>query len=165
MTKLKNEGWVKCGENINYKLSKLSINTASNTFGVTNVSRNANVTEPVVGKKKYYMLTFEYTFNRPNDEVYFAYALPYTFSKLHNFVKTTMEEHSTTVRILEQQHISPSSDVEEQESKQVMPVSYSEHAFIKESKFCHSLSGLEVPELTITSQVNKLAGKPTGAPL
>lgn len=117
MTKLKNEGWVKCGENINYKLSKLSINTASNTFGVTNVSRNANVTEPVVGKKKYYMMTFEYTFNRPNDEVYFAYALPYTFSKLHNFVKTTMEEHSTTVRILEQQHISPSSDVEEQESK------------------------------------------------
>lgn len=46
-----------------------------------------------------------------------------------------------------------------------IPVSYSDHAFIRESRFCYSLSGLEVPELTITSQVNKLSGRPSGSPL
>ena len=45
----------------------------------------------------------------------------------------------------------------------MVPVSCSDHAFIKEGRFCYSLSGLEVPELTITSQVNQLSGKPVGA--
>ena len=44
---------------------------------------------------------------------------------------------------------------EEEESRKVykptIPISYSQHAYIKESRFCYSLSGLEVPELTITS--------------
>jgi len=44
-------------------------------------------------------------------------------------------------------------------------VSYSEHAFIREGRFCYSLSGFEVPELTITSHVNRLAGRPRAAPL
>ena len=44
------------------------------------------------------MLTFDYTFKRANDEVYFAYALPYTFSKLHNYIKEVMSEHSDRVR-------------------------------------------------------------------
>lgn len=39
------------------------------------------------------MLTFEHTFTKPNDEVYFAYALPYTFSKLHNFIKEIVVNH------------------------------------------------------------------------
>ena len=44
---------------------------------------------------------------------------------------------------------------DEEEGRQVykptIPISYSQHAYIKESRFCYSLSGLEVPELTITS--------------
>ena len=34
--------------------------------------------------------------------------------------------------------------------------------FIKESKFCHSLSGLEVPMLTVTSNVRQLTGLAEG---
>ena len=34
--------------------------------------------------------------------------------------------------------------------------------FIKESRFCYSLSGLEVPLLTITSNVQKLTGLAEG---
>jgi hypothetical protein len=46
-----------------------------------------------VRKKKYYMVSFEYTFKRKDDEIYFAYALPYTFSKLYSFLKETMSSH------------------------------------------------------------------------
>ena len=72
-------------------------------FGTLQNPNAANNTgEPIRGKKKYYMLTFDYTFRRENDEVYFAYALPYTFSKLHYSIKDIMEEHSERVRMLEQ---------------------------------------------------------------
>ena len=52
-------------------------------------------------RKKYYQLSFEYNFKRANDEVYFAYALPYTFSKLHNLVKDIMVCHKEKVNELE----------------------------------------------------------------
>ena len=52
-------------------------------------------------RKKYYQLGFEYTFRRPDDEVYFAYALPYTFSKAHNLVKEIMSNHKDYVNELE----------------------------------------------------------------
>ena len=90
-TALKNEGWVKCGDNINYKISKLSVHQS----GIAASQQSNAISElqerPIRGKKKYFMLTFEYTFKRPNDEVYFAYALPYTFSKLHNFIRELMD--------------------------------------------------------------------------
>ena len=54
-------------------------------------------------RKKYYQLSFEYTFTRPDDEVYFAYALPYTFSKLHNYLKEVNEVHKAKVMELEAQ--------------------------------------------------------------
>ena len=100
------------------------------------------------------MLTFDYTFKRANDEVYFAYALPYTFSKLHSYIKEVMSEHSDRVRALEQAIADKKEGADKTEEVKInapMPVCYSDHAFIKESRFCHSLSGLEVPELTITS--------------
>lgn len=53
------------------------------------------------GKKKYYQLSFEYTFKKPHDEVYFAYALPYTFSKLSNYIKDVMEDHKLRIREIE----------------------------------------------------------------
>ena len=103
------------------------------------------------------MLTFEYTFEHANDEVYFAYALPYTFSKCHNLVKEIMNDHKAHVNKLEQtdQKTEPVDFEESKSPKQKvtaqLPASYSNHAFIRECRFCYSLSGLEVPELTITS--------------
>lgn len=38
-------------------------------------------------KKNYYTLSFEYTFHYDDDEVYFAYSIPYTYSQLLNFLK------------------------------------------------------------------------------
>jgi len=166
VTALKNEGWVKHGDNITYKLSKLSVHSAGVNGGtLQNPNAANNAGEPIRGKKKYYMLSFDYTFKRPNDEVYFAYSLPYTLSKLHGCIKNVMDDHTARVRMLEQ--IPPQYPRVHEETKVnvPLPVCYSEHAFIKESRFCHSLSGLEVPELTITSQVNKLSGRPSGAPL
>ena len=36
--------------------------------------------EVAYGRRIYYMLSFEYFFENDDDEVYFAYSLPYTFS-------------------------------------------------------------------------------------
>ena len=80
VTALKNEGWVKHGENITYKLSKLS--QAHNVTSANALTSDLSELKPLRSRKKYYMLSFDYCFKRPNDEVYFAYALPYTFSKL-----------------------------------------------------------------------------------
>ncbi len=63
---------------------------------------NGLVQRAVRGRKKYYMLSFDYTFKKPNDEVYFAYALPYTFSKLNNYIKEVMDEHKLHIREIEQ---------------------------------------------------------------
>ena len=46
------------------------------------------------------MLSFEYTFEHANDEVYFAYSLPYTFSKCHSLVKEIMQCHEDRVKEL-----------------------------------------------------------------
>ena len=63
------------------------------------------------------MLTFEYTFEHANDEVYFAYALPYTFSKCHNFVKEIMLDHKAHVNKLEKPvQKRESDDLEESKS-------------------------------------------------
>ena len=76
---LPNEGWEKADENISYRLSKLSQSP-------TDADGNR--------LKKYYQLSFEYTFKKKNDEVYFAYSLPYTVSKMHNLVKELTEKHA-----------------------------------------------------------------------
>jgi len=100
--------------------------------------------------------------------VYFAYALPYTFSKAHNLVKEIMLNHKERVNELEKGNTGMAFCQEGEQmapQQHQIPVSYSEYAYIRESRFCYSLSGLEVPELTITSQVNKLSGRPNGSPL
>ena len=37
--------------------------------------------------RKYYQLSFEYNFSTANDKVYFAYAIPFTFSKQVKILK------------------------------------------------------------------------------
>ena len=60
-------------------------------------------------------MSFEYKFNNKDDEICFAYHIPYTFSQCVNFLSTLKAP------------------------------------FVSHSKLCNTVSGLEVPLLTITS--------------
>ena len=79
------------------------------------------------------MLSFEYNFKRPNDEVYFAYALPYTFSKLNSFVKDVVSDHKELVHSLDRPLLTEPdeatlADAEGEqpfEKRPLIPVSYS----------------------------------------
>jgi len=85
---LPNDGWEKTGTQIKYKLSKLS---QSHNFPIsgTNTSFGTHYTYPDAAfrRKKYYQVSFEYNFCRNDDETYFAYALPYPFSKLCSLLR------------------------------------------------------------------------------
>ena len=77
----------------------------------------------------FYKLSFTYDFEPPKahtsqrtEKVYFAYCFPYTFTKLHNFLKEVQVE-------------------------------FKDCDHYQEGILCKSLSGLEVPILTITSRV------------
>lgn len=129
---LPNDGWVKAGSNITYKMSKLSQPGSAYNSNYGN-SQESPLIRP--RRRKYYQLSFDYTFTREDDIVYFAYAIPYTFSKLHNFLKNVVRSHDELLM---------DTQIAQKPS------------FIRESKFCHSLSGLEVPMLTITSNVQKV---------
>jgi len=39
-------------------------------------------------------MSFEYTFEKRDDEVLFAYSVPYTVSKMHNLLKVIIERHN-----------------------------------------------------------------------
>ena len=140
---LPNDGWVKSGTNISYKLSKLSSPGSAYNANYGNYY-NSESPQMRPRRKKYYQLSFEYTFKQEDDVVYFAYAIPYTFSKLHNLLKDVMRTH------------------DEQLMKLQIP---GNPQFIRESKFCHSLSGLEVPILTITSNVERVNDSTEGMPV
>jgi len=73
-------------------------------------------------------LTFEYTFEYPNDKVFFAYSEPYTFSQLSSF----LQQFNTEQQKLEK-----------------------DKQFIKFETLCKSLSGIEIPLLTITNSINE----------
>ena len=107
-----NEGWSFGGDNITYTLSKLS-----------RCSHNACWNDNLMNKrrkaKKYYQLSFEYNFGTKNDEIEFAYHIPYTFSRCEGFLKTIAG-----------------------------------HKFVTQEKLCNTISGLEVPMLTITDSSN-----------
>lgn len=97
------KGWHRAGSNIKYQLSK--INTISES------------------RKKYYSLSFDYTFDLSDDEVYFSYAVPYTYTHLTNLLK----EFKTSVP----------------------------HSICHKETLCKSMSGLDVPLITITNFTSK----------
>jgi hypothetical protein len=76
------------------------------------------------------MLSFEYDFEHINDTVSFAYSLPYTYSKVFKLVRTTM-------------------------ASQLEILPHPNNQYVKESSLCKSISGLEVPMLTVTTRVNR----------
>ena len=68
-----NDGWQRAGDNITYGLSKIC-KSQQVTWSENAMARKRR-------QKKYYQLSFEYTFTSIQDEVFFAYSVPYTFSK------------------------------------------------------------------------------------
>lgn len=138
---LPNDGWVKSGSNIKYSVSKISRNKYynSNSFVTNGDDNNTNeyysYPDAVHRRKKYYQVSFEYRFDDEHDEVFFSYALPYPFSKLTNLLKGLTRQEGSANNHLE------------------VPLN---EPFFKETKFCNSLSGLDVPIMTVTSRVNSL---------
>eukprot|EP01022_Parablepharisma_sp_SALTPOND_P012542 TRINITY_DN1617_c0_g1_i1.p1 TRINITY_DN1617_c0_g1~~TRINITY_DN1617_c0_g1_i1.p1 ORF type:complete len:972 (+),score=111.72 TRINITY_DN1617_c0_g1_i1:10640-13555(+) len=109
--------WHRGGDNISYKISKLSSEngTKSKSLCLQWIS--------TIRKKTYYSLSFEYTFEYPDDFVYFAYSIPYTFTELVSLLSKLKEEQSAL----------------------------KSNIHYKEEILCKSLSGLDIPLLTITS--------------
>ena len=67
-------GWRRGGEDISYTRSKL--NRMCSTL-----------------KKPFYQLSFTYNFDlMENDETYFAYSFPYTFSRLYRLIKELKDD-------------------------------------------------------------------------
>ena len=93
------------------------------SYGMSKLTRE--MIEDSQVKKYYYSVSFEYYFDYENDTVSFAYCFPYTFSKLTTFLKkiTTGQKE------------------------------LGENRFVKEGSICKSLSGIDVPMLTITNRV------------
>jgi len=116
--------WHRGGENIEYKLSKLSNENmliAGKTGRMTCVQWLSSLNP---NKKQYYSLSFDYEFEYPDDIVYFAYSVPYTYTDLTNLLTQIKEQHS-----------------------KLLPA----QQFLNEEILCKSLSGLDIPLLTITN--------------
>lgn len=88
------KGWHRAGTDVQYAPSKLT----------------------QMGSRNLYTLSFTYKFPTKGDKVYFAYAIPYTFSQLYRFLGS----------------LQPSQ-------------------YIRRETLCKTLSGVEVPLLTITN--------------
>ena len=78
--------WNRGGENITYKLSKLT----SQMMALGYI--RYKIIYIYIYSKTYYCLTFEYNFETPNETVYFAYSEPYTFTDLCNFLSVIKSE-------------------------------------------------------------------------
>jgi len=138
---LPNDGWVKSGTNIKYSVSKISRNRTykSSAFASNGQANKTNefyvYSDAVHKKKRYYQTSFEFRFDEEHDETFFSYALPYPFSKLTHLLKDLTKKEGSANNHLE------------------VPL---KEPFFKETKFCNSLSGLDVPIMTVTSRVNAL---------
>lgn len=81
-------------------------------------------------------MTFEYTFEYDQDKIWFAYAIPYSFTMLTNFIKAV-------------------------ETIQAKPENVTASNIFKRETLGKSLSGVEIPLLTITDFNEKNARKKT----
>lgn len=52
-----------------------------------------------IGRQKYYTLSFTYQYKYENDEVYFAYSIPYTYSDLTNYLEKLSQNHPDIVEV------------------------------------------------------------------
>lgn len=75
----KGSGWVRGGEEISYFKNFFSENIIGNKM------------------KNFYSLRFSYFFEYEEDEVFFAYNYPYTYSRLNTFINETLSISSKYV--------------------------------------------------------------------
>ena len=102
-------GWRRGGHNARYGPSKISRSSYDQKF------------------RKYYSLSFEYTFEHDEDSVYFAYGIPYTYSMLVHYIKYLNHKYGKNRKRTEESEL------------------------IRSRVLCKSLSGVELPLLTITN--------------
>ncbi len=106
--------WHRGGDNIEYKISRMSAHALPQQ-------------QCVRKKKAYYELAFDYNFEYPDDKVFFAYSIPYTYSKLNTLLEQMRDS---------QTRLPPTE------------------TYLAQSVLCKSLSGLDIPLLTITGGVS-----------
>ena len=66
------------------------LDSKNNRFHFSKANKDSHTIyddETVYHKRIYYMLSFQYEFEFNDDEVYFSYSLPYTFSMCLNYTK------------------------------------------------------------------------------
>lgn len=125
--KAKEQGsvWSFGGENIKYGISKLM-----------------GPVEEGVKQRLYFQLGWDYTFEYDDDEVYFSYSLPYTFSMVTNLVN----------QITDMQHKLIQEFKNKRNEDQFHDPKINENSFklVETSNITTSLGGIDVPMLTIT---------------
>ena len=108
--------WFRGGNNILYHPSRISVDDHAHSL----------YSKYVLKSNIYYELSFEYEFEYENDIVYFAYAPPYTYSKLLELLKELKMDCKQNNKIF------------------------------KEEILCKTLSGLDLPILTITEKIGSV---------
>jgi hypothetical protein len=77
------DGWQRCCENIKYVPNEIQRHdkkfAAANTHNIKFLQNNNGIGE---GSATYYTLSFDYKFEHLNDEVWFAHAVPYTYTDM-----------------------------------------------------------------------------------
>ena len=63
-------------------------------FNITYTENLPAKSASFVGRPKYYTLSFTYTFKYEEDEVFFAYAVPYTYTDLVQYLETVNNDHA-----------------------------------------------------------------------
>ena len=85
-------GWHRVGQNIVYKVSKLCKNISGQTASSQQYeSIMTLIISDFYFRRTWFQMTFDYTFEYDDDKIWFAYALPYTFTMLSNFLKAIEE--------------------------------------------------------------------------
>lgn len=70
------KGWERTGSNIQYRKNSIHLDE----------------------DRAYYSLTFSYEFLHEDDEVFFAYCYPYTYTRLQRFLEGLEAKHSDKMR-------------------------------------------------------------------
>lgn len=118
--------WSFGGENLRYGISKVT----------------QRPTEEQPRRRIYYQLSWDYTFEYDDDEVFFAYSLPYSFSMVTNLVQSIQEAQDQLIVEYKRK----------QEEEQYHDPTVNENCFklVETSSLTASLGGMEVPMITIT---------------
>jgi hypothetical protein len=68
-------------------------------YNIQYCENSAGTVGSFIGRQKYYTLTFTYQYKHENDEVFFAYSVPYTYSDLSTYLEQIEERHNDIVEV------------------------------------------------------------------